>query len=163
MLGLPEGGIANGELIGKALYQDLKKYYGNQGFVEYTAEVSPTFKGNPQKGNEGIVDLRVTIDEGKQFKIHSIKFSGNNLPQKVLFELLLIREGEVYNQELYEKSIEKLNDSGLFDPIDKDRDVDFVTDEAKGLVDLLIKVGGADRDTEPEERPLKRRPLEPQR
>ena len=47
VIGLNKGDIANGEKIGKALFENLKKYYGQQGFIEYTAEPSPTFKDNP--------------------------------------------------------------------------------------------------------------------
>jgi len=33
------------------------------------AEVTPTFKDNPQKPEEGVADFVVTIDEGKQFTL----------------------------------------------------------------------------------------------
>src|SRR6266849_5175993 len=56
-IGLQKNDVANGEKIGKALYENLKKVYGSQGFIEYTAEPTPTFKENPQKPDEGIVDF----------------------------------------------------------------------------------------------------------
>jgi hypothetical protein len=139
-IGLKEGEIANGEKLSKALYEDLKKSYGNQGFIQYTAEITPTFKDNLQNGREGTVDFEVTIDEGKQFKLHSINFTGSDVPRKQLLDLLLIREGDVFNIELFEKSVEKLNESGLFDPIDKDKDPDFRTNEEEGLVRIVIKL-----------------------
>ena len=91
----------------------------------------------------------MTIEEGKQFKIDSIKFSGIDVPRRKLLDLLLIREGDVFNQELFEKSIQKLNDSGLFDQIDQDRDVDYRTDGARGLVSLEIRVGHEDSPAKP--------------
>src|SRR5207302_672160 len=69
--------VANGEAISKALYENLKKYYGNQGFIQYTAEVTPTFKDNPQNANEGVADFLITIDEGKQFTLRRLEFTGN--------------------------------------------------------------------------------------
>src|SRR6185312_6790430 len=36
VIGLNKGDVANGERIGKALYENLKKFYGAQGFIEYT-------------------------------------------------------------------------------------------------------------------------------
>src|SRR5882724_3364070 len=48
-IGLQKNDVANGEKIGKALYENLKKVYGSQGFIEYTAEPTPTFKDNPHK------------------------------------------------------------------------------------------------------------------
>jgi Surface antigen variable number repeat len=160
-MGLQAGDIANGERISKALFEDLKKQYGSHGFIQYTAEINPTFKDNPQNANEGIVDFEVTIEEGKQFRLRSIKFVGSDLLRKQLLGLLLIREGDIFNQQLYEQSIEKLNESGLFDPIDGDRDAHFKTDEDQGLVSIVIRVSGGPRGTEPEERTLKLRQPEP--
>ena len=75
--GLNKGDVANGEKIGKALFENLKKYYGQQGFIEYTAEPTPSFKDNPQKPDEGIVDFVITIEEGKQFSLRRLEFIGN--------------------------------------------------------------------------------------
>ncbi len=72
IIGLNKGDIANGEKISKALFENLKKYYGQQGFIEYTAEPAPTFKDNPQKPEEGIVDFVITIEEGKQFSLRRL-------------------------------------------------------------------------------------------
>ena len=36
VIGLNKGDIANGERISKGLFENLKKYYGGQGFIEYT-------------------------------------------------------------------------------------------------------------------------------
>src|SRR5260370_2928037 len=77
VIGLRKGEIADGEALRKALYENLKKYYGQQGFIQYKAEVAPTFKDNPQNPNEGIADFVVTIDEGKQFTLRRLEFTGN--------------------------------------------------------------------------------------
>ena len=77
IVGLQKGEVANGEALSKALYENLKKYYGQQGFIQYTAEVTPTFKDNPQNPNEGVADFLVTIDEGKQFTLRRLEFTGN--------------------------------------------------------------------------------------
>src|SRR6266850_1195048 len=77
VIGLNKGDVANGEKIGKALFENLKRYYGQQGFIEYTAEPTPTFKDNPQKPDEGIVDFVITIEEGKQFSLRRLEFIGN--------------------------------------------------------------------------------------
>jgi outer membrane protein assembly factor BamA len=53
---------------------------------------------------------------------------------------LLVREGDVYNQRLFEESVRKINETGLFYPMDKDKDVDFSTTEEEGLVSLRIKL-----------------------
>lgn len=141
VIGLGKGDIANGEKIGKALFENLKKYYGQQGFIEYTAEPTPTFKENPQKPDEGIVDFIITIEEGKQFSLRRLEFIGNTFTRdSVLRREVLINEGDIYNQSAWEYSIIKLNQLGYFDPIDKDKDADFKTNEEEATVDVNLKV-----------------------
>ena len=141
VIGLNKGDVANGEKIGKALFENLKKYYGQQGFIEYTAEPTPTFKDNPQKPDEGIVDFVITIEEGKQFSLRRLEFIGNTFTRdNVLRREVLLNEGDIYNQSAWEYSIIKLNQLGYFDPIDKDKDADFRTNEEEATVDLNLKV-----------------------
>ena len=141
IIGLQKGDIANGEAISKALYENLKKYYGQQGFIQYTAEITPTFKENPQNPNEGVADFQVTIDEGKQFTLRRLEFTGNTFTRdNVLRREVLMNEGDIYNQSLFEYSITRLNQLSYFNPIDKDKDADYRTNEEEGLVDVTVKV-----------------------
>src|SRR5690606_24242642 len=77
IVGLRQGEIANGKRLGDAVYEDLKKIYGAQGFVLYDAEFDPEFKDNPSNPEEGIVDITITIDEGRQFRLRRLEFVGN--------------------------------------------------------------------------------------
>jgi len=141
VIGLNKGDIANGEKIGKALFENLKKIYGGQGFIEYTAEPTPSFKDNPQNPEEGIVDFTITIEEGKQFSLRRLEFIGNTFTRdNVLRREVLLNEGDIYNQTAWEYSIIKLNQLGYFDPIDKDKDADFRTNEEEATVDINLKV-----------------------
>jgi len=141
IIGLQKGEIANGEALSKALYENLKKYYGQQGFIQYTAEVTPTFKDNPQNPNEGVADFLITIDEGKQFTLRRLEFTGNTFTRdNVLRREVLMNEGDIYNQGLFEYSITRLNQLGYFNPIEKDKDADYRTNEEEGLVDVTVKV-----------------------
>ncbi len=140
-IGLQKGEVANGEALSKGLFENLKKAYGTQGFIQYTAEVNPTFKDNPQKPEEGIADFVITIDEGKQFTLRRLEFTGNTFTRdNVLRREVLINEGDIYNQNYFEFSITRLNQLGYFNPIDKDKDADFRTNEEEGLVDVTVKV-----------------------
>ena len=141
VIGLEKGDIANGEKVSKGLFENLKKFYGGQGFIEYTAEPVPTFKDNPQNPNEGIVDFAVTIEEGKQFTLRRLEFIGNTFTRdNVLRREVLINEGDIYNDNYWEYSVVKLNQLGYFNPIDKDKDVDRRTNEEEATVDLTLKV-----------------------
>jgi outer membrane protein insertion porin family len=140
-IGLQKGVVANGEALSKGLYENLKKAYGTQGFIQYTAEILPTFKDSPQNPNEGIADFEITIDEGKQFTLRRLEFTGNTFTRdNVLRREVLINESDIYNQNFFEFSITRLNQLGYFNPIDKDKDADFRTNEEEGLVDVTVKV-----------------------
>jgi outer membrane protein insertion porin family len=140
-VGLKKGEIADGKRLQDAVYEDLKKVYGSQGFVLYNAEFDPVFKDNPANATEGIVDVTITIDEGKQFRLRRLEFSGNTFTRdKILRREVLINEGDIYNQIALETSVIRLNQTGYFDPIDKDTDVEIRTDEEQGDVDLVVKV-----------------------
>ncbi len=141
VVGLRPGDVADGRRIGKALYEDLKKIYGTQGFIQYDASPQPTFKDNPANPKEGIVDFVITIDEGKQFTLRRLEFLGNTFTRdRVLRREVLINEGDIYNQSLFEYSVLRLNQLGFFEPVDEKRDADYRTDEEEGLVDINVKV-----------------------
>jgi outer membrane protein insertion porin family len=141
VIGLNKGDVADGEKVSKGLFENLKKFYGQQGFIEYTAEPVPTFKDNPQNPNEGIVDFTVTIEEGKQFTLRRLEFVGNTFTRdNVLRREVLVNEGDIYNDAYWEYSVVKLNQLGYFNPIDKDKDVDRRTNDEEATVDLSLKV-----------------------
>lgn len=140
-IGLRPGQIADGKRLQDAVYEDLKKVYGSQGFVQYNAEFEPVFKDNPTNPNEGIVDISITIEEGKQFTLRRLEFTGNTFTRdRVLRREFLINEGDIYNQNYLEISVARLNQTQYFDPIDKDQDVEIRTDEEQGDVDLIVKI-----------------------
>lgn len=140
-IGLKKGEIADGKRLQDAVYEDLKKVYGGQGFVNYTGDYEPEFKDSPTNPNEGIVDLVLKIDEGKQFTLRRLEFTGNTFTRdKVMRREFLLNEGDIYNQNYLDISVARLNQTQYFDPIDKDQDVEIRTDDEKGDVDLIVKV-----------------------
>lgn len=140
-VGLKKGEIADGKRLQDAVYEDLKKVYGSQGFVQYNAEFEPVFTDSKTNPAEGIVDITLTIDEGKQFSLRRLEFTGNTFTRdKVMRREFLLNEGDIYNQNYLEISVARLNQTQYFDPIDKDQDVEIRTDEEKGDVDLIVKV-----------------------
>jgi outer membrane protein insertion porin family len=139
LLDMRKGDIANGGKLAKALYEDLKGVYGEKGFIQYTAEIQPEFHSQPGD-TEGVVDFKITVDEGRKFRIRKISFKGDDLPEADLRQLLLLRDGDVYNQKLFEQSINRINETGWFNRVDKDKDVDYRTNEEEKLVDVVIKL-----------------------
>lgn len=140
-IGLKKGEIADGKRLQEGVYENLKKLYGSQGFVLYNAEFDPEFKEDTANPKEGIVDITITIDEGKQFRLRRLEFVGNTFTRdKVLRREFLINEGDIYNQQSLEVSILRLNQTGYFDPLDKDKDAEIRTNEEQGDVDLIVSV-----------------------
>lgn len=140
-VGLKKGEIADGKRLQDAVYEEMAKLYGSQGFVEFSAEYEPEFRDNPADPKEGIVDIKIVIQEGKQFTLRRLEFSGNTFTRdRVLRREFLLNEGDIYNQRLLEISIARLNQTQYFDPIDKDQDVEKRTDEEEGEVDVNVKV-----------------------
>jgi len=135
-----EGDVADSDRIAKWLFEDIKSMYGEMGFIQYMVEPIPTFKSNPRNDKEGIVDLVVFIEEGKRFTLRSLTFIGETLSKEELSELFLIRVGDFFNQQLFEDSIKRLNDSERFEPLDKDKDTNLRTDEEEGTVGIVIKL-----------------------
>lgn len=140
-VGLRKGEIADGQRLQNAVYEDMKNVYGQQGFVQFSAEFDPEFKDNPANPEEGIVDITITIDEGKQFTLRRLEFTGNTFTRdRVMRREFLINEGDIYNSRALEISVARLNQTQYFDPIDKDQDVEMRTDEEQGDVDLIVKI-----------------------
>jgi len=140
-VGLKKGEIADGKRLQDAVYEEMAKLYGSQGFVEFSAEYEPEFRDNPTDPKEGIVDIKILIQEGKQFTLRRLEFTGNTFTRdRVLRREFLLNEGDIYNQRLLEISVARLNQTQYFDPIDKDQDVEKRTDEEEGEVDVNVKV-----------------------
>jgi outer membrane protein insertion porin family len=141
IIGLKEGEVADGKRLREALFESLKDIYGAQGFVEYDAELTPTFKDNPDNPKEGVVDIEVNIDEGKQYRLRRLEFVGNTFTRdRVLRREILVNEGDIYDQRRLEISIARLNQTQYFDPIDKDKDLEIRTNQDQGTVDTVVKV-----------------------
>ncbi|MFY9619941.1 MAG: POTRA domain-containing protein [Pyrinomonadaceae bacterium] len=143
MLGMNRGDIASAEKIARTLFEDLKAVYGDKGFIQYTAEIDPAFRSEPGAA-EGVVDFKIIVEEGDRFKLRKISFKGDNLPESEVRQLLLVREGDVYSQKSFEESIRRINETGWFNRVDKDKDVDYRTNEEEKLVDVVIKLSTRD-------------------
>ncbi|MCA1614109.1 MAG: BamA/TamA family outer membrane protein [Acidobacteria bacterium] len=119
----------------------MKKVYGNSGFIQYSADPEPTFTDSPTNPKEGVADYVINIEEGKQFTLRRLEFAGNTFTRdNVLRREFVLNEGDIYNQGYVEYSVLRLNQLGFFDPIDKDKDVDFRQDEESAEVDVTAKV-----------------------
>ena len=117
-------------------FEELRKLYGQFGYIDFVSE--PNIE--PLPGTDKI-DLTLTFDEGKQFFVRRIDFSGNTTTRdRVIRRELLIDEGDVYNSRLWELSILRLNQLGYFEPLKEADAADVKRDTRTNTVDLTLKV-----------------------
>ncbi len=130
-----DGDWFDASLIGKGL-ENMKKSYGELGYINFGAIPKPVF--DDQKKT---VSLVIDIDEGKPFHVARIEFQGNTITRdRVIRRELMLEEGSVYNSQLWELSLLRLNQLEYFDPLKVDQDSEAHQDSDAGTVDLLLKV-----------------------
>ncbi|HZB88104.1 MAG TPA: BamA/TamA family outer membrane protein, partial [Terracidiphilus sp.] len=87
------------------------------------------------------VSLQIDIDEGKPFYVSRIEVEGNTITRdKVIRRELLLEEGQVYNSNLWEFSLLRLNQLEYFEPLKVEEDSEAHQNPEAGTVDLLLKV-----------------------
>jgi outer membrane protein insertion porin family len=81
------------------------------------------------------------FDEGKQYYVRRIDFSGNTTTRdKVIRRELLIDEGQLFNQRAWELSILRLNQLDYFDKLEADKAAEIKRNTKDSTVDLLLKL-----------------------
>ena len=130
-----DGDWFNATAIGKGL-DNLKKAYGQLGYINFGAIPKPIFDEKKKT-----VSLQIDIDEGKQFYVSRIEFQGNTITRdRVIRRELLLEEGQVYNSQLWEYSLLRLNQLEYFEPLKVEQDSEAHQNPEAGTVELLLKV-----------------------
>jgi len=130
-----DGDWFNATLITKGL-DNLKKAYGQLGYINFGAIPKPVFDEAKKT-----VSMEIDIDEGKPFYVSRIEVEGNTITRdKVIRRELLLEEGNVYNSQLWEYSLLRLNQLEYFEPLKVDQDSEAHQNPEAGTVDLLLKV-----------------------
>ena len=116
---------------------ELRKLYGNFGYIDFVGSPDPEVVPN----GKDQIDLTMDVDEGHQFFVRRIDFQGNTTTRdKVIRREMLIDEGDLYSQQLWETSILRLNQLGYFDPLKPEDAATVTRDTRTNTVDLLLKV-----------------------
>jgi outer membrane protein insertion porin family len=134
---IKDGDVFNREKIAKGL-ENLRKAYGEYGYINYTGLPNTTFDEDHK-----LVNVEIDVDEGKQFYVRRIEFQGNTTTRdKVIRRELALEEGGVYNSRLWELSLLRLNQLSYFDQLKPDDPnvTEKKLDEKDGYVDLTLKV-----------------------
>jgi outer membrane protein insertion porin family len=130
----------DGEWFNLTLFEkglkELRNAYTSRGFVVMVANPVPRHDDAKK-----LVYWDIDVDQGKQFYVSRIEFTGNSVTRdKVIRRELLLQEGEVYSSQRWDYSILRLNQLGYFDVLKSEDDTETRQNTDEGTVDLLLKV-----------------------
>jgi len=132
---IKDGDWFNRTQVSKGL-EELRKAYGSLGYINET-NVPNTVIDEEHKS----ITLKIDVDEGKQFFVRRIEFSGNTTTRdKVIRRELALEEGQVYNSRLWELSLLRLNQLNYFETLKPEQDSEVHQDVAENSVDINLKV-----------------------
>ena len=132
---LKQGDVFSATKIRKAM-ESYTKIYGQFGFIDFVPEPEEDIDEQAKQ-----INLTMKFDEGKQYYVRRIEFSGNTTTRdKVIRRELLIDEGQLFNKHAWEISILRLNQLDYFDKIDPEKAVELKRNTKEGTVDILLKL-----------------------
>ncbi len=139
--------MAPGDVFSTAKLRDglknMRDLYGQFGYIDFVPE--PSFDIIP---NADQIDLTLTADEGKQFFVRRLDFSGNTTTRdKVIRREILIDEGDIFNSRLWEVSLLRLNQLGYFEPLKKEEAATINRNPQSNTVDITLKVKERGKNT----------------
>ncbi len=135
LFGMGQGDVFSTAKLRKGI-ENMRKLYGEFGFIDFVGE--PSFEPDTKNAT---VDMSLSVDEGKQFFVRRIDFSGNTSTRdKVIRRELLIDEGDMFNTRLWDVSILRLNQLGFFEPLKEGESTDITRDTKSDTVDLKLKL-----------------------
>ena len=93
---MKSGDVFDVEKLRKGL-ENLKKLYGEFGYIDFVGEPSFEFR---DAEDPALIDLNLTVDEGRQFFVRRINFAGNDTTRdKVIRRELLLDEGDMFKHQ----------------------------------------------------------------
>ena len=123
--------------------ENLRKLYGEFGYIDFVPEPDFSIIHDTDK-----VDLTLTADEGKQFFVRRIDFTGNvTTRDKIIRREILIDEGDIFNNHLWELSILRLNQLGYFEALKAEESADIKRNTQTSTVDITLKVKERGKNT----------------
>jgi outer membrane protein insertion porin family len=129
------GDVFSTDKLRKGL-EDMRKYYGLLGYWDFAPE--PQEEVIPDTDQ---IDLTITADEGKQFFVRRIEFSGNTTTRdKVIRREFQLDEGDIFNTQMLDVSILRLNQLGYFEMLKKEDSVNIQRNPGSDTVDITLKV-----------------------
>jgi outer membrane protein insertion porin family len=158
---LDEGNFYNEKSVRKG-FEKARELYGSVGYMEFTgypdlkprdpaASGAPNPNGQPgpvapwakatAKDGSPIVDVVMRLQEGKQYFINRITFTGNTTTRdNVIRREMRLLESGIFNTEALKHSVRRLNQLGYFKPLEGNEAIDVQkTPGADNKVDVKLK------------------------
>ena len=147
-------------------FQKAQEIYGTGGYMDFTGYPEYKFSDDPNTVQETppgtapavavaegqaspTVDVTLKIEEGKQYFVNRITFTGNTTTRdNVIRRELRLYEGNVFDTQSLQYSIKRLNQLGYFKPLEgpgKDVNIDKIT-TADNKVDVRLKLEEQNRN-----------------
>ncbi|HPR62743.1 MAG TPA: outer membrane protein assembly factor BamA [Thermoanaerobaculia bacterium] len=112
----------------------ISELYSARGYL--FMRLIPRF--TPVEEEEHVLDVELELDEGDQYHLGRVEFTGNTRTlDKVLRRELFIFEGGIFNAPSFRRSIFRLNQLGYF-KLDEEKPVDLSFNPDDKTVDALI-------------------------
>jgi len=137
-IGHPKDEVMSSQQLCSTLFNERHEAE-REGILEFTAnmQVQPV-AGSSEKAP--VADLNATVDRGQPYHVNRIEFIGNrHFSEAAVRGNFEIDEGELLNEHLLRKSIMRLNDAGMFEPVNE-RSTIIRTNPETGMADILIRV-----------------------
>ena len=131
---LKTGDIFSTAKVRKAL-EDYHKLYGDYGYIDFTPQPATDVDAAHK-----LINLTLEFDEQKQFHVGRIEFVGNTTTRdKVIRREILLDEGDIFSNRLWEISILRLNQLDYFEPI-KPEHAELKRNLKDSSVDIALKL-----------------------
>lgn len=155
---LKEGEFYSEKTVRKGL-EKAREIYGSGGYWEMTGypmfkrhdEVDPSASPEDRAAaaaKPAIVDITMHMQEGEQFFVNRITFTGNTVTRdRVIRRELNLVEGGIFNTEALKYSVKRLNQLGYFKPLEGNETIQVQkAPSGKNQVDVTLKLEEQNRN-----------------
>jgi outer membrane protein insertion porin family len=116
----------------------LRREAEMKGVVDFTARLNLRGVEPAAAGQDPIADLAAQVDKGKEYTIGRIEFTGlKHYSEATVRRNFLLDETDLLDETKLRKSLARLNQSGLFEPVEESQ-VAVDTDEATATANIMI-------------------------
>jgi outer membrane protein insertion porin family len=134
----PQGGLLRAQDFCSTLFA-ARRQAEREGIVDFTVDLHV----QPIQGSTSenpIADLSASVDLGRAYRVGRIEFTGSrHYSEAALRHNFLLDEGQPLDEHLLRKSMSRLNQTELFEPI-TERNTILHTDPETGIADISVRL-----------------------